>query len=199
MKTSDKILIISKALLAAQREIGAAKKGSTNPFFKSSYASLGDVMEACKDALNKNGIAVLQPIIDDSVETVLLHESGEWIGSSMKIVVSKPNDPQALGSAISYTKRYSLQAMLFIPSEDDDGNEATVKSPTAIAKPTTTAVYDDPYGIGPDLDPRHEDIPLRGESICPIHQVEMKLYERGSAHWYSHQTNGTWCNPYKKS
>ncbi len=129
MKTSDSIKTISPALLAAQKIIGGAKKGATNPFFHSKYADLGSVMEACKDALNENGITVLQPIGSDEqgvyVETVLLHESGEWIADRMRIAPKSDTNPQDQGSAISYARRYSLQSMVFIPAEDDDGEQAT--------------------------------------------------------------------------
>ena len=76
---------LAAALLKAQRNIGAAVKGSKNPFFKSSYADLGSVMEACKEQLNNEGITVLQPVVSDGsttyVETVLVHESGEQFTS----------------------------------------------------------------------------------------------------------------------
>lgn len=137
MKYSETITNIAPALLKAQMKIGAAKKGEKNPFFHSTYAGLGDVMEACKEALNENGVLVLQPVCGEFVETVLLHESGEWISSQTPIVpkktrVEKPNgeitetlsDPQATGSAISYARRYGLQSMVFIPAEDDDAEKS---------------------------------------------------------------------------
>lgn len=129
MKTSESIVKIAPALLAAQKEIGSATKDVVNPFFKSKYADLGSVMEACKDALNKHGITVLQPVAHLSeattVETILLHESGEFISDTMIVSVKQSNDPQAQGSAITYARRYSLQSMMFIPAEDDDGESAT--------------------------------------------------------------------------
>lgn len=138
MKTSETITKIAPALLAAQRNIGAAVKGSTNPFFKSKYADLGAVMEACKDALNENDIVVLQPVGMDGertyVETILLHTSGEYISDRMLVTIVptpvKQNSletittPQAQGSAITYARRYALQSLCFIPAEDDDGNSA---------------------------------------------------------------------------
>ncbi len=135
MMQSETITKISAALLKAQKQIGAAKKGDTNPFFHSTYASLGSVMEACKEALNENGITVLQPIMEASVETVLLHESGEWLASSTPIVSTKAHDPQALGSAVSYAKRYGLQSMVFIPSEDDDGERAMARKKPSTQRP----------------------------------------------------------------
>lgn len=129
MKTSESIKTIAPALLIAQKKMGAAVKGSVNPYYKSSYADLGAVMEACKEALNENGITVLQPVGSDDlgvyVETVLLHESSEYIADRMRISVKSQNDPQAQGSAITYARRYSLQSMVFIPAEDDDAERAT--------------------------------------------------------------------------
>lgn len=130
MKTSESIKAISGALLKAQKNIGAATKGSANPFFKSKYADLGSVMEACKEALNNEGISVLQPVHSDSVadyvETILLHESGEFISSSMKLVLTK-QDMQSYGSSVSYARRYGLQSLVFIPAEDDDGEKAMAR------------------------------------------------------------------------
>lgn len=125
MKTSESILKISKALLAAQKKMGAAIKGQKNNYYGQSYADLNAVMAACKDHLNDNGILVLQPIMGSVVETMLLHESGEWVSSETPIVVKEEHDPQKLGSAITYARRYGLQSMVFIPAEDDDGNAAS--------------------------------------------------------------------------
>lgn len=126
MKTSESIKTLSAALNRAQKKIGAAVKGSNNPFFKSRYADLGAVMEACKEHLNSEGIAVLQPVLSDEtgdyVETVLLHESGEFISSRMRLLPSK--NMQELGSNTSYARRYGLQSLVFIPAEDDDGEAA---------------------------------------------------------------------------
>ena len=132
MKTSNSILEISKALLKAQKEIGGAMKDSDNPFFKSKYADFNSVMRACKEELNKNGITVLQPLDADEngdyVVTTLLHESGEYISSRMRLHATK-QDMQAYGSAVTYARRYSLQSLVFIAAEDDDG-EATMQRDT---------------------------------------------------------------------
>lgn len=133
MNKSDSISKIAPALTKAFSAIGGAHKGTSNPFFKKSYADLGSVMEACKQPLLDNGIVVLQPVGHDEsggyVETVLLHESGEWISDRMQITCSKVNDPQAYGSAVTYARRYSLQSMAFIPSVDDDGEGAMERQP----------------------------------------------------------------------
>lgn len=141
MITSPNIIKIATALLLAQKEIGGAKKGATNPFFKMKYSDLGSVMEACKEAFNNHGISVIQPVTTNEngtyVETVLLHESGEFITSQMKVSCKNPDNPQEMGSAITYAKRYSLQAIAFIPSEDDDG-EAATKSLRPATEPIKT-------------------------------------------------------------
>ena len=109
--------------------MGNAIKDSINPFFKSKYADLNSIREACMPTLNKNGIVVLQPIVYESgksyVQTVLLHESGEQIVSMTEIVCNKPNDAQSFGSGVSYARRYSLQSIVNVGAEDDDGNKAS--------------------------------------------------------------------------
>lgn len=142
MKTSESIVNIAKDLHIAQQSIGAAKKDAANPFFKSRFADLGSVIEACKTALLENEISVMQLVgrdeLGEYLETVLLHSTGEYIADKMplhpirKMIMAKngefqpylENDPQMQGSAITYARRYALQSMLFIPSEDDDAEGA---------------------------------------------------------------------------
>ena len=129
MKTSKETSEIFKALVKAQAEMGNAKKNSKNPFFKSSYSDLESVINAIKEPLNNSGLAVLQSMGTRKsgtqyVETVVLHTSGQWIRSRTNVVIAKERDPQAMGSAVTYAKRYGLQALLLIPSVDDDGEAA---------------------------------------------------------------------------
>lgn len=128
MNRSDTISTLAASLTEAQGKIGAASKDASNPFFKSHYADLGSVMSVCKGPLLEHGISVLQLVGSDGnggyLETVLLHKSGEFISDRMKLVCAKPNDPQAMGSAISYARRYALQSALFIPAVDDDAEDA---------------------------------------------------------------------------
>lgn len=128
MNTSDSISTLAASLSEAQAKIGGAVKDAQNPFFKSHYADLGSVMSVCKGPLLEHGISVLQLVGSDDnggyLETVLLHKSGEFISDRMKLVCAKPNDPQAMGSAISYARRYALQSALFIPAVDDDAEHA---------------------------------------------------------------------------
>lgn len=132
MTHSDTISKIAEALVEAQTTIGSAIKGSKNPYFHSSYADLGSVIEACKEKMNAQGISVLQPVEDGKVTTLLLHTSGEWIqDSGVPVICTKQNDPQAQGSAITYARRYGLASMLLIPAADDDGESATNHSDQA--------------------------------------------------------------------
>lgn len=130
---------IASALVKAQKAFGPALKTSTNPHFKSRYADLSACVEAVVDALNENGIALLQPtqMCADGVivETVFLHESGEEWRSGVLHVPATKLDPQGYGSALTYARRYSLMAACGIAPEDDDGNAASPRqekaSPTA--------------------------------------------------------------------
>lgn len=124
MNKSESIVKISTAILKAQKSMATAKKDADNPFFKSKYADLNAIREAVMPALNDNGISVLQTTDGEMLNTVLLHESGEFISSSIRIVSKSDKDPQAYGSAISYARRYALQAMLCVGAEDDDGETA---------------------------------------------------------------------------
>jgi hypothetical protein len=132
VRTSESIKEIAAALPKAQSAIKSASKDVTNTFFKSKYADLASVIDACRDALNAQGISMLQSVRATesgvAVETTLLHSSGEWISSELEMPVTKA-DAQGVGSAITYAKRYSLQALVGVPSEDDDGNKATDAAP----------------------------------------------------------------------
>lgn len=128
MNRSESIAKIAAALVKAQAEMGNAVKDSKNPFFKSKFADLNSVREACMPALNKHGISVIQPttVIDGKfyVETTLMHESGEFLSGLYEVVAIKQNDPQALGAAVSYSRRYGLQSLVNIGAEDDDSETA---------------------------------------------------------------------------
>ncbi|WP_188260827.1 ERF family protein [Azospirillum tabaci] len=129
MQTSDSIAAISAALAKAQGAIEGAKKDSENPHFRNKYADLSSVWEACRTQLAANGIAVVQaPGTDENgavtLTTTLAHSSGEWMRSVMACKPAKA-DAQALGSVITYLRRYSLAAMVGVAPEDDDGEAAS--------------------------------------------------------------------------
>ena len=131
MRTSDSIAKIAAALGKAMPEIQNATKDAKNPHFRSSYASLSSVLDATKPVLAEHGIVVIQsPGWDGqcTVTTRLLHVSGEWIEGTASSPVAKA-DPQGVGSAITYLRRYSLAALCGITQEDDDGNAASRPAP----------------------------------------------------------------------
>ena len=133
MNRSETITKLAASLVKAQSEMGNAVKDANNPFFKSKYADLNSVREASLPILNKHGISVIQPtcVVDriNYVETILLHESGEFISSLTQIVAAKPNDAQSHGSGLSYARRYALQSICNIGAEDDDANKAVGNKP----------------------------------------------------------------------
>jgi hypothetical protein len=130
MKQSDSIAKLAAALVAAQSEVENATKNAQNPHFRSSYADLAEIINTTRPVLTKHGLAVVQsPGFEAGVatlETLLMHTSGEWIAGISGSPVSK-QDPQGVGSAITYLRRYSLAALCAIAQEDDDGDAASRK------------------------------------------------------------------------
>ena len=135
---SENLNELAAALAKAQGEITGALKDSANPFFKSKYADLASCWDACRAALSKNGLAVIQcPTTEATgtyLVTTLLHSSGQWMRSSL-IVSPKDDTPQAMGSALTYARRYALTAMVGVAQVDDDGNAASARSNQAYAEP----------------------------------------------------------------
>jgi hypothetical protein len=132
MNSSPNIDLLAAALVAAHADIKGVVKSATNPYFKSKYATLESVVEAVKEPLLKRGIVVIQGLQDAengvAVETMLLHTSGQWISSTLRLPASK-EDAQGYGSACTYGRRYGLMAICGVPAEDDDGNAATASAP----------------------------------------------------------------------
>lgn len=135
---------IAAAFVKAQKAFSPALKSNTNPAFRSRYADLASCVEAVIDALNDNGIALMQPTRECSdgviVETVFLHESGETISGGLLHVPAVKHDPQGYGSALTYARRYSLMAACGIAPEDDDGNAASKPAQQRAAKPAAPQV-----------------------------------------------------------
>jgi len=130
METSQAVGQLAEALATAQGQFKPIKRESVNPFYKSKYADLSAIIDGTRDALAKNGLAITQTVsVNDhvTVETMLMHKSGEWIKGSIALK-PKADDPQAAGSAITYGRRYSLGAILGVASEDDDDGNASAKS-----------------------------------------------------------------------
>lgn len=133
MEKSDSIKNLAIALCKAQAEMGGAIKGKDNPFFKSKYSDLSSVVSAIKEPFSNNGLSYVQFPIEDNgrigIETILMHGSGEYLSQKFTVQLSK-QDAQGAGSALTYCRRYSLQAVAGIPSEDDDGNNASKQKET---------------------------------------------------------------------
>ena len=124
---SCKIDKLAGSLAKAQGEMGSVKKGSVNPFYKSSYADINDCLEVALPALSKHGLAITQGNEFNNrdgyyITTTLIHESGQWLKSKVRIPLGGKKDAQAIGGACTYGRRYGLAAMVGLAQVDDDGN-----------------------------------------------------------------------------
>ena len=125
---SESINELAKALCEASKSIKPAIKSADNPFYKSKYADLQEVDHACRTALADNGLCISQLMDSTSGQltliTILMHSSGQWLKSYYPITYDKTT-PQAIGSGVTYARRYSLAAICGVVTEDDDGEAAT--------------------------------------------------------------------------
>ena len=140
MERSETIGKLSEALAKAQGEMKPASFDAQNPHFRSKYATLASIMEACRAALSQNQIAVVQgtSVIEDRVivTTMLVHASGEFVSDQLSMNIIK-DSPQAIGSAITYARRYSLASLVGVVSDQDDDAEAAMPKENA-QKPVKT-------------------------------------------------------------
>ena len=144
MKTSESITNISKALVAFGQSMPKVPKDKINPHFKSKYASLSIMIEKATPILAANKLAIVQQIDGDCMTTTLLHESGEYITATAAMPCANPSNPQAMGSAITYARRYAYGSILSLDiDDDDDANAATQTAPT---KPTVAKSATVPKG-----------------------------------------------------
>jgi hypothetical protein len=129
--------------------MGGAKKDSTNPHFKTAYADLASIWDACRAPLANAGLSVVQLVSSDAtqgvphcghaiIETILAHSSGEWVSSTLAVPLTK-SDAQGLGSAITYGRRYALAAIVGVCPADDDGEAAVARPTQRTAQPTQRA------------------------------------------------------------
>ena len=139
MNKSQSITELCKALITFNVKVESIEKDAKNPFFKSSYASLQNIQDAIREPLIESGLTISQhPEGEHGLTTILMHQSGEWIESHYVMTPVK-NDPQGIGSCITYQKRYALVSILnlSIGDPDDDGNKATFGNGTP-AQPEKT-------------------------------------------------------------
>lgn len=187
LKASDSIAKLAGSLAKAQGAMRAALKDSVNPHFRSRYADLAGVWDACREPLATNGLAVIQTpgeIGDKTIEltTILAHESGEWIQSTFTIPVSKP-DAQGVGSAVTYARRYALAAMVGIVQDDDDGNAAAGSAPrkqVTLRRPDATEPEPAPQGRPFNLDDALVAI-RRAENVDVLKAVYTDAYNAADA------------------
>jgi hypothetical protein len=178
MKSSESITAIAPALVKAGAALEPIGKDATNPAFRNKYATLDAIMEQVRPVLAAHGLCVLQGVthpetvdgrvIGLSVETRLLHLSGEWVSTVVTLPVEKAT-AQGAGSAISYGRRYGLSAILGLTAEDDDGNAAS-KGPSRSAP---AAKRDEPEA-GKRLHDRVPATPAAAMSLAKAETVELK-------------------------
>ncbi len=181
---SGKSLIeITKALSKFQGTITGVPKGNKNPFFNSRYADLDAVWDVVRKPLADNGLAVVQTTYEQGDKlyllTTLLHISGECLTTYLPIN-PKANEPQAVGSALTYARRYSMSAILGVSADEDDDGEATTDHKPAAAKAKTT-----------------KDVPDETPHFCQEHKVPFVKHEKDGKKWYSHKFGDgpkDWCN-----
>lgn len=178
MEKSESIKELATALNKVQSKLQAAKKGSENPYFKSKYADLLAVWDACREPLTENGLSVVQVADTDEqgrgyLETLLIHTSGEWVKGRLPLMSLKA-DPQSQGSAITYARRYSLSAIVGLCTEEDDDGEK------AMARPAASGEV------------RHQ-----AEHWCYEHNTA--FFKKGKMKSYAHpiQDSDQWCYEHK--
>lgn len=186
MNKSEHIGKLAEALSKAQGAIEGAKKDKSNPFFKSKYADLASVWDACREALSSNGLSVVQfPSLQETrvtLTTVLMHASGEWLSDELAAPL-KETTAQAIGSIITYLRRYALAAVVGVaPDEDDDGNAGSGRTATA------------PKPAGNGLGKHHsstQTAPASVSTLSPEEQSFAKLEEALPESW-TEPEKGKW-------
>jgi hypothetical protein len=168
MKQSESIATLAAAFVKAQAAMEGAKKEATNPFFKSKYADLGEVWRVVKEAFAPHGLSVIQlpetcPTTGTvTLTTTLLHESGEWLSGTMPVRVAK-DDPQGVGSGITYARRYALAALCGVVADADDDGEAGMGRGNGGGKP------------GPMPDPEPVHAPSKTAGQLAIEQEQRRI------------------------
>lgn len=179
MTKSESISNLAKALSCFQVKVETIRKTANNPFFKSKYAPLPEILEAITKPLNECGLTFSQMPDGESLTTILIHcESGEFLQSSYPLHPIK-NDPQAFGSAITYARRYAISAILCLNvDDDDDGNKATYPNgynKPAIQASTPNVITADQLPQKPWLNPKTEiweKVKSRVFNGTPIQEVQ---------------------------
>lgn len=193
--SSEKVDLIISAIFAMQGEVLESYKNSVNPHFKSRYSDLVAVMEALREPMQKNGLCVVQTTFMENdrffLKTKIFHISGQWISSDYPLKPLK-DDPQSMGSAITYARRYSLAAMTGLVQVDDDGNEASKtkkerfkedpkenKTPRMITRMITKEEYEEIKKClgGDEKKEKALEEYVKGKGFDSIESISIELYE----------------------
>lgn len=170
MTKSENINDLATALAIAQGQMSAASKDSSNPYFNSSYADLASVWDTIREPLSKNGLSVVQllePIENgQNLVTMLMHKSGQFLSSTVPVKPVK-NDPQGLGSAITYMRRYALMAITGVAPDDDDGNAASSGGQSQ-AKPASQPKTEKPKPVATPKEYRFPGGPFKGKTLKEV-------------------------------
>ena len=175
MITSEQIDLISTALIDLQGEICNVKSTSTNPFFHSKYADLSTIIQTVRPLLATHRLAIVQGCDGQALTTRLIHESGQWMESRLELSVPKWIDPQKVGAAITYARRYEQAAILNIAQTDDDGNSLAKDAAREPEYITSQQAFDMQKGVESvgDLDKF-----LKGFGIKNIGEMTVDMYPK---------------------
>ena len=182
MKHSESIAALAGALAKAQLQIEPASKNATNPHFRSHYADLASIWDACRGPLGANGLSIVQFPCDGEVGriglcTMIVHSSGEWMSETITVKALK-EDPQFLGGVLTYLRRYSLAAVVGVTAtEDDDGNAASTPANARVAAPAAR-----PYIPPPVSPPAVNAPPVTHKPVSqPVSQPVAKPVQTATA------------------
>jgi hypothetical protein len=180
---------ISSALVGLQADMVTVEKSATNPFFKSKYAPLPEVMQTAQPLLAKHKLAVLLPLTningESAIRTVIIHESGQMLEFDPLPLMLTKQDAQGQGSAITYARRYAMMSVLgMVADEDDDGNAATKQQSFGTGKPTDSQVLRitklaEEQGFSEDkISARLSSIRTEQQAIDAIARLETLAFEK---------------------
>ena len=188
MRQSESLTKFAPAFLKAQKALKKAQKDGTNPHFHSKFPTFESVWDACMPSFHENDLMVVQRPEGSAngvtVHTMVLHVSGEFMEDALNMPCAKPNDPQAVGSALTYGRRYGLEAMAGIVREDDDAEAATNHTEVRATKPqpppaaTRTAPHDARTGEVAAVFPgygKSAGMPVKGASFN-----DLQFYANGA-------------------
>ena len=182
---SEKFDIVMKHLMLAKKEMGSCvKKDATNPFHKSKYASLGAHLELCESTLDSHGLIMLQTVNGSHEKAILIAtlchpESGQWIKSYFPLPNPK-NDSQGLGASVTYMRRYSINSMLGLTAEDDDGESACIRikpETKGQAAPSSSKFVEAPKTNQSDMQ-KASNFPIAPQKLSPAQVGILKSLEK---------------------